>query len=132
MGSLLNMIPGVSALKAGLAVIAIVGAFTAGWKVESWRWGAAETAVAEASIHAIEAETAKDNTASAALVQQEEKARVVTRTITKTVDRIVEKPVYRNVCLDADGLHAANDALAGKATTPGQPDGAVPGAVPAR
>lgn len=52
--------------------------------------------------------------------------RTVTRTITREVDRIVERPVYRNVCLDADGLRAANAALAGASSAPGQPDSAVP------
>lgn len=123
---MLNLIPGMGALKAGVAVIAILGAFTAGWKVESWRWGAAETAVAEANIHAIEAQAAKNNVASAALATKEENVRVVTQTITRTVNKIVEKPVYRNVCLEPDGLRAVNSALAGQAPVAGQPDGAVP------
>lgn len=125
---MLNMIPGMGALKAGVAVIALVGAFVGGFKVESWRWGAAETAVAQANIHAIETQAAHDNVASAALANQEEKTRVVTQTITRTVNKIVDRPVYRNVCLDPDGLRAVNSALAGQAPVAGQPDGAVPAA----
>ncbi len=65
--------------------------------------------------------------------QELEKARaqreIVYRTITKQVDRIVDRPVYRNVCLDDDGLRVINDALSGQATPdPGQPDAAVSGA----
>ena len=47
-------------------------------------------------------------------------------TITKTVDRVVDRPVYHNVCLDPDGLRSINAALAGKADDPGIPASAVP------
>lgn len=49
-------------------------------------------------------------------------------TITKTVDRIVDRPVYRDVCLDADGLRNINAALAGKANDPGVAASSVPSA----
>lgn len=49
--------------------------------------------------------------------QQLEKAKnertVEYRTLTQQVDKVVVRPVYRNVCLDADGLRIANTALAG-------------------
>lgn len=54
------------------------------------------------------------------------KAKVVYRTITQTVDKVVEKPVYLRVCLDADGLSVANQAITGSLTTPGKPDKPVP------
>lgn len=41
------------------------------------------------------------------------KARTVYRTITQTVDRYIDRPVYKNICLDADGLASANAALTG-------------------
>lgn len=41
------------------------------------------------------------------------KAKVVYRTITQTVDKLVDRPVYRNVCFDADGVKVANEALTG-------------------
>ena len=49
------------------------------------------------------------------------------RTITKTVERVVEKPVYRNVCFDDDGMRLANAALAGAAATPAKPPHPLPG-----
>lgn len=65
--------------------------------------------------------------------QELEKARaqreIVYRTITKQVDKIVDRPVYRNVCLDDDGLRVINDALRGEAAAdPGKPATAVSGA----
>lgn len=54
---------------------------------------------------------------------------VVYETITKTVDKLVDRPVYRNVCIDDDGLRQINAALAGHpAADPGEPAAAVPGA----
>lgn len=53
------------------------------------------------------------------------------RVITKEIDRVVEKPVYRDMCLDADGLRILSAAIAG-ATDPGQPAPAVSGAAAAR
>lgn len=42
------------------------------------------------------------------------KAKIEVRyeTITKEVQHVVEKPVYRNICLDDDGLRVIRDALA--------------------
>lgn len=54
------------------------------------------------------------------------KAKVVYRTITNTVDKVVEKPVYRNVCLESDGLLLANQALTGTLTPTGKPDDTLP------
>lgn len=58
--------------------------------------------------------------------------RIVYRNVEKVVDRIVDRPVYRSVCLDPDGLRAANSALTRAGGSPGQPDGPVPSPLPAR
>ena len=50
------------------------------------------------------------------------KAKVVYRKITQEVERVVEKPVYRNVCLDPDGLRIARDAIRGEVSDPAKPD----------
>ena len=52
---------------------------------------------------------------------QDVQAKVVYKTITQSVDRYIDRPVYRNVCFDDDGLRDANSALLGKITTPGKP-----------
>ncbi|MBF0270307.1 MAG: hypothetical protein HQL44_17135 [Alphaproteobacteria bacterium] len=52
--------------------------------------------------------------------------RIVYRDITREVDKIVERPVYRADCLDADGLRLVNRALAGQAAAARQPDQPVP------
>lgn len=45
-------------------------------------------------------------------------AKIVFRTITRDVNKIVERPVYRDVCLDDDGLRLAQLALGGTAVAP--------------
>ena len=67
----------------------------------------------------------------AATGHEADKAQIRTQfqTIVKEVDRVVEKPVYRTICFDDDGLRAARAAI-GPAQAASQPAPAVPG--PAR
>ena len=37
------------------------------------------------------------------------------RTITKTVEKIIDNPIYRNVCISDSGLSVANAAIKGEA-----------------
>jgi hypothetical protein len=67
-------------------------------------------------------EQAQANAASTKLESGNEKARVVYKTITQNVDKIVEKPVYRNICFDDGGMQLANQALTGSLAAPAQPD----------
>jgi hypothetical protein len=120
------------AIYVTLVLLIYAAGATSGFKVESWRWSAAELAATQAVESDRVAKETKEAAAATQVAQTEEKERVVYRTIVQTVDRIVEKPVYRDrVCLDADGLRAANSALLGTAA-PGQPDPALPAVKPAR
>jgi len=58
--------------------------------------------------------------------QGDAKAKVVFRTITQTVDKIVTRDVYRNICLDDDGLLNVNAALSGALTPAREPDKPLP------
>ena len=117
---------GLTQIKLAVAALALLAAFGAGWKIEGWRWDASEKAAVEAALAHYQQETKQAAGASAALAAQQEQTNVRIRTITRTVDRIVVRPVYRNVCLDADGLRAVNAALTGKAALARQPDGTMP------
>ncbi|MBK7052249.1 MAG: hypothetical protein IPH54_17045, partial [Rhodoferax sp.] len=44
--------------------------------------------------------------------------RIEYRTRWRTIETLVDRPVYRNVCLDADGLRELNAAIAGQPATP--------------
>ena len=55
--------------------------------------------------------------------------KIVYRTITQQVGKIVDRPVYRNVCLDADGLRLARCAIRGEGADSCKPDPALPAPV---
>src|SRR5258708_28076994 len=102
--------------------------FTGGYRGESGPAAAQRQAAIDAAIAEYKGEAEKANAAAAALEQKKDASHVVYQTITRNVDRIVEKPVYRDRCLDDDGLRAANAALAGAAAAAAGADAALPGA----
>lgn len=73
--------------------------------------------------------TAQANAAVATLESQNAQAKIVYRTIVQSVDKVVDRPVYRNVCLDDDGLRLVNAALGGAPAAPpdpGKPNATMP------
>lgn len=116
----------VAALIAGAGL-----AFAGAWTVQDWRYGAKE-----ADRLQLVAEQARKNERTAdqgAAGHEADRARIRTQfiTITKEAERVVEKPVYRNVCLDDDGLRILARAITDQPAT-GEPAAAVPGLDPAR
>jgi hypothetical protein len=81
---------------------------------------------AEANRKQRKAEATKASKASTRLEVNNAKARIITRTITVQVDKIIDRPVYRNVCFDPDGLCLANAAIRGESPTTCKPDESVP------
>jgi hypothetical protein len=79
-----------------------------------------------------EKEAQRASEAALELEKAKAKTKVVYRTITQEVDRVVEKPVYREVCLDPDGLQLANAALLGALTTATESHGGMRGINPAK
>jgi hypothetical protein len=84
---------------------------TTKWDIAKEQQRAKDAAQAEQATKGLEVKNAK--------------AKVVYRNITRNVDKIVERVSYRNICLDADGLRAANDAIRGAVGTTGEPDATV-------
>ena len=87
----------------------------------------AEWDAANEEQRALELKASQD--AAAALAAERRKRKVIIQERTVYVDKIVDRPIYRNVCFDAAGLRCANSALLGEPLAVGcKPDGAVPGA----
>lgn len=74
------------------------------------------------------AESARNDDLAGQLAALQASRKVTHDTITKYVDRVVDRPVYRAACIDADGLRGINAALAGKADDLGVAASAVPAA----
>lgn len=108
---------------------AAIGAGGAG-KVVANHYRAEAAAQKEADAAAYQAKAIELNQVSAELEQARNDRKIVYRTITKQVEKIVDRDVYRNTCVDDDGLRAINAALAGH-TSAGEPAPAVSAAAAA-
>ena len=114
-------------LVAAIAILGLLSAisyriYAAGAESVRLEW-------AEANRLAREAEAKKAETATKGLEADRGKEKIVYRTITQQVDRIVERPVYRAECFDADGLRLARCAILGQSPDTCKPDGALPAPV---
>ena len=114
------------AAKLVLLIAVFVGGFAAGVK-----WHAGQDAIKENARQVNQRATERlqrQNSNTAAVAHESDKVRIETeyRDVIKEVQRVVEKPVYRNVCLDPDGLSVIGDALARAYNDPGEPGNAVP------
>jgi hypothetical protein len=118
--------------KALLWIAVAAALFFAGWTAQGWRLNAKhdaeQLAQAKQAKEAYDAKAKQYNEAAQALEAAKNEREIVYRTITKQVEKVVERPVYRNVCLDSGGLQLINDALAGRAADPGQPAPNLPSA----
>lgn len=112
------------ALAVGLAIGA--GGAT---KLTTDHYDAKAATAQQAAAEAYQARTVELNTIAAQLEQSRHDRKTVYRTITRDVEKVVTRDVYRNVCLDDDGVRAINDALAG--ANSGQPDASLPAAAAA-
>lgn len=105
----------VAALLVGLAV-----GGTGAWQVQAWRADSAALKRVEQSKSDFLRREKAAYLPSVAHEQFKEKERVAYVSITETVERLVDRPVYRNICLDADGVRAYNAAARGSADHPGE------------
>lgn len=112
---------------AATAIVVAVLAFSSAWKVQDWRHDAQEKQRLEAEQETQRLRARTADKASEGHEQFKETERVVYQTITETVDKIVDRPVYRNVCFDTGGLRQLNAAITGHQPAASEPATAVPG-----
>lgn len=117
-----------------IGAVAVLAIITTGiWKIHhnGYEKGKAEVQAEwnESVDKQAAAELEQSGTASQNLETQRVQTRVVYRTITRSVDKYIDRPVYRNICFDDDGMRDANAALRKTAPAdPAKPDTAVPAA----
>ena len=124
----LGFITGGSFTRLGATVLVGValGGYAAYW-VTSAAYRLERTKIAERASRDLVRAVERQDRAITDYLKDQDRARIEYRTITRRVDKIVERPVYRNVCLDDDGLQQLRAAIAGRADQPG-PAPAVPAA----
>lgn len=118
----------------GYLIAAIFAAFMLGSGAGYWKGSADGDTQCGATISTLQnaAQGKKDegqNKADQTGEELENKngdAQIHYQTITRYVDRIIDRPVYRDLCFDVDGLRAANIALAGPTPPSRERDGALP------
>lgn len=119
-----------AAVLAAVALAGLLAGFGGGWKVQAWRWAAADGARAEAQAEAqrLQARVADE----AATRHEAEKAAIAAqrRTITREFERVItlESAPAAAVCIGPDGMRLLEAAATGRAVDPGQPAPTVPGA----
>lgn len=108
-----------------IAAVALCLGFLAGWNVQGWRYRAAEADIQDAQEQKKDERAQQADTASAGAEADRAEIKTQFRTVYRDVEKIVERPVYRNVCLDPDGLRTLSAAIAASAASSGQSAGAV-------
>lgn len=114
-----------------IAAVIAAASFGTAWTARGWVCDADAAKKIAADAVALEAGRAKANTAGTGHEADKLKLQTKFVTITETVEKIIEKPIYRADCFDADGMRAHASAV--KLTDPAsQPSDPVPAAAPAQ
>jgi len=93
------------------AGISAILSFGTAWTVQDWRHDSKNLERIEAEAEKREDQGVQANTAATGHEVDKVKLQTKFVTITETVEKIIEKPVYRADCFDADGLRAHADAV---------------------
>lgn len=99
----------------GLILLAVAAvAFSAGWRVKGAFVAERDLAVLEAKQAFIEAYRKEEGKSAAMFENRLKELRANEKVIQRERIKIVDRPVYRNECLDADGLRIVESARTGK------------------
>lgn len=95
-----------------VALAALLLGFGTGWKVRDWKAGAdAVASVTDAVEHKDKVDKVV-NIASTKFESKSAEADARERVVVKEVNRVVQKVVYRDRCLDDDGMRILTDDVA--------------------
>lgn len=98
---------------------AVLG-FGLGWVVHGWEQSADEKIRIEQEAKKKDEQENTAHVASTGFENKRATNEVRYRTVTVTVEKVVDRPVYINQCIDDDGLRALNNQIL-RRTDPGQP-----------
>lgn len=93
------------------ALVGAAVAATSAWQIQNWRFDSAEKARLEKEAEIRRNNEKRTSLAAEGLEQDKVKIEIRYRTITKTVTEFIDRPVYKNICLDQDGVDAINGVV---------------------
>lgn len=111
-------------LIAGLCA-GVIG-FGSGWTVNEWKRDAADKERIEQEAKKKDEQVETAQVASTGFEDKRTTNEVRYRTVTVTIEKVVDRPVYINQCIDDDGLRILNDQIQ-RRSDPGQPGIKMPG-----
>lgn len=93
------------------ALIGAVVAAGSAWQVQSWRFDSKEKQRLEAEAEVRRNNERQTTIAATGLETDKREIEIRYKTITKKVVEFVDRPVYKNICLDQDGIDAINGVV---------------------
>lgn len=104
-------------IKLLLAAIVIIGSFSTGWSVKGAFVAKEQLAITEAKNEFINTIRSMEGSIAGVVENKLADLKANERVINNEIVKIVNRDVYRNVCLDADGLQVIERARTGKSNT---------------
>ena len=98
-----------------VALAVLLAAFGGGWHVRGLVEAVEDAKQAEAMQRAVDAFHAHEKSIATTLDEKLKSLKASERVIEREVPKIIDRPVYRNVCIDSDGMRLLEDARLGKA-----------------
>jgi hypothetical protein len=98
---------------AATAIAAAAIGFGGAWQTQAWRYDAADKQRLEQEAKAQHRALERAQVSSGAFEQKRSTNATRYRTVTVTLEKIIERPVYLNQCMDADGLRILNAQISG-------------------
>lgn len=116
---------------AAVALVGLAMGFGSAWKVQAWRHDSMELARTVQAGKDLKRAVETQDRAVTTFIEEQRNAKPIYQRIVVEVDKIVDRPVYRAQCFDADGLRQLGAALDGRDPEP-IPVQPVPAAATAR
>lgn len=101
-----------------VALVAFAAGAAGAWNVQAWRHDSAELEQIERKAKDTFRNVERQDTAVGDYTKDQANAKVIYQRIVVEVDKIVERPVYREQCMDADGLRILGAAIVGTDAQP--------------
>lgn len=112
-------------LYAIVALLALSLGGAGAWNIQAWRYAAKDAQRIEAQAERDRNDRKAAQVASEGFENDKAKTEIKYRTITREVEKIIDRPVYRNICLDSGGLQLLREAI-GTTGNPGEPVSTLP------